>query len=318
MNQVLSTTKYVLDRAKWVHINQEKLVEFAQHFQHGAKRHWLSEAPIELSQFSVEDRLHFICIISAMSFSFWGEPKWSIEHQGKLFDGNWGMIKALGRGIEEGVPLLDFKSISTVTRQDFAQVLRGNIEMPLFEERYTILQEVGHIITTQFDGKLSHLVKQAEGDALKLLDLVVSHFSSFHDTSVYNGKEICFYKRAQLLVADISQVFSGTEFGDLERVEQLTACADYKLPQILRKQGILEYSDDLAERIDQKVELSHDSDEEIEIRAHTIWAVELMTQEARKRIPGLMPIEVGDYLWQATQQKYPDDKPYHRTRTTAY
>lgn len=318
MNQVLATTQQVLDQAKLVHINQEKVKELAQNFQHGGTQHWMSVAPFNFSSLSVSEQLHYIFLYNALSFSYWGEPKWTIEHEGKLWDGAWGMIIALGRGIQEGVPLLDFKSTSSITHQDFAQVLRGDIQIPLFEERYTILQQVGQVITEKFEGKVSQLVKQAEGDALKLLDLIVGHFPSFHDTSTYNGMEICFYKRVQLLTADISQFFTGTEFGDLNQMGELTACADYKLPQILRKQGVLEYADELAQRIDQKVEISHGSPEEVEIRAYTIWAVELITREVRKTAPHIIPIEVSDHLWLATQQKYPDDKPYHRTRTTTY
>lgn len=318
MSQVLATTQKVLDQAKLVRINQQKVQEFAQNFQHSKTHHWMNVAPFDFSGLTVEERLHFIFLYNAVSFSFWGEPKWTIEHEGKFWDGAWGMIIALGRGIKEGVPLLDFKSTSSITRQDFAQVLKGNIEIPLFEERYQILQAVGRVMTDEFGGKVSRLVKQAEGDALRLLDLIVNRFPSFHDASMYNGKEICFYKRAQLLTADISQFFTGTEFGDLSQVGELTACADYKLPQILRKQGVLEYTDELAQRIDQKFEIPHGSAEEVEIRAHTIWAVELITREVRKVAPTVIPIEVSDHLWLATQQKYPDDKPYHRTRTTAY
>lgn len=318
MNQVLATTQNVLDQAKLVRINQQKVQEFAQNFQHSKMHHWMNVAPFDFSGLIVEEQLHFIFLYNALSFSYWGEPKWTIEQEGKSWDGAWGMIIALGRGIQEGVPLLDFKSTLSITRQDFAQVLRGNIEIPLFEERYTILQQIGQVITEKFEGKVGQLVKQAEGDALKLLDLIVSHFPSFQDTSVYNGTEICFYKRAQLLTADISQFFTGTEFGDLGQMGELTACADYKLPQILRKQGVLEYTDELAQRTDQKVEIPHGSAEEVEIRAHTIWAVELITREIRKAAPHIIPIEVSDHLWLATQRKYPDDKPYHRTRITAY
>lgn len=318
MNQVLATTHNVLDQAQLVRINQRNVQEFARSFQHSKTHHWMDVAPFDFSALTVEEQLHFIFLYNAVSFSFWGEPKWTIEHEGKQWDGAWGMIIALGRAIKAGVPLLDFAQIPSITQEDFAQVLRGNVEIPLFEQRHAILQDVAKVMTQFYDGKVSQLVKQAEGDALKLLDLIVDRFPSFHDTSVYNGTEICFYKRAQLLTADISQFFSGTEFGDLKQMGELTACADYKLPQILRKQGIIEYVDELAQRIDQKIEIPHGSQEEMEIRAHTIWAVELMTREIKKQAPKIIPIEVSDHLWLATQQKFPDDKPYHRTRTTAY
>ena len=150
------------------------------------------------------------------------------------------------------------------------------------------------------------------------MNLLVQNFPSFSDISPYKEKEIYFYKRAQLLVADIYQIFDGKGFGALKNVDQLTACADYKLPQILRKLGILEYSTALAEKIDSKTEILHNSLEEIEMRANTIWAVEFIKETVKKRSPQILSFEVNDHLWLATQEKFDGDKPYHRTRTTAY
>ena len=82
-------------------------------------------------------------------------------------------------------------------------------------------------------------MKQANGDAVKLLDIIISAFPSFDDVSTFNGKKIYFYKRAQLLVSDIYQLFGGEGYGNLINIDQLTACADYKLPQSLRTLGII-------------------------------------------------------------------------------
>ena len=86
----------------------------------------------------------------------------------------------------------------------------------------------------------------------------------------------------------------------------------------MRKLEVLEYTDALAEKVDSKTEIPHNSAEEIEIRANTIWAVELVKEIVKKRRPQIMSFEVNDHLWLATQEKFSDDKPYHRTRTTAY
>jgi hypothetical protein len=271
MNKVLDTTEFVVKNSDLVKINHGRFVEFSDVFDHGAAKHWLSAAPFDFSHFGDEEKLHFIIIFNALSFCYWGEPKWTVEYNGKVYDGAWGMILALGRAIDEGVRLIDFEYCSKISKEDFFKILRGNVEFP-----------------------------------------------SFFDTSSYKGKEICFYKRAQLLVADIYQVFDARSFGALKNVDKLTACADYKLPQILRKLGVLEYESSLAERVDGKKEIAHNSSEEIEIRANTIWAVEFITEEVKKRSPGILSFEVNDHLWLATQEKFIGDKPYHRTRTTAY
>lgn len=38
----------------------------------------------------------------------------------------------------------------------------------------------------------------AEGSAVKLVNLLVKHFSRFRDTAIYKGQLVYFYKRAQV------------------------------------------------------------------------------------------------------------------------
>jgi len=318
MNQILETTKFVVENSDFVKINRERLVEFSKGFDHGKAKHWLSAAPFDFSHFSEEEKLHFVIILNALSFCYWGEPKWAIEYKDKKHDGAWGMILALGCSMEEGVPLLDFEYCSQISKEDFTRVLRGNIEIPLFEERWKILREIATSMVEKYDSKAKNFIAEANGDTQKLLEIIVQNFPSFSDTSSYKEKEIYFYKRAQLLVADIYQIFDGEGFGTLENIDQITACADYKLPQILRKLGILEYTTTLAEKVDTKIEIAHSSREEVEIRSNTIWSIEFIKEEVKKRNPQILSFEVNDHLWLATQEKFDGDKLYHRTRTTAY
>lgn len=317
MNNILQTTRFVVENSTFVKINKEKMAEFSMGFEHGRTNHWLSQAPFDFSGLNEEQELRFTFIFNALSFCFWGEPKWTVENEGKKYDGAWGMVVALGRGIKEGFSLTDFDYCSKIKREDFTKILRGNIEVPLFEERLKILREIGLTMINKYNGDPKYFLEKAGGDALKLLDVIVQNFPSFYDSSFYKGKEIIFQKRAQLFVSDICQMFKKQGLVT-ENVDKLTACADYKLPQILRKFGILEYANSLAEKIDNKIELPHGSEEEVEIRANTIWAVEFMKKEIKKQNPQITSMGIDDHLWLASQEKFPDDKPYHRTRTTAY
>ena len=228
------------------------------------------------------------------------------------------MILALGRGIEEGAALTNFEYCSKISKDEFAHILRGNTEIPLLEERWKILQEIGKSMVTNFDGKASNLIKKANKDAQKLLELIVQNFPSFSDIAEYKEKEIYFYKRAQLFIADIYQIFGGKNFGSLENMDEITACADYKLPLILRNLEILEYTTALAQKIDSKTEIQKGSPEETEIRANTIWAVEFIKEEIKKCSPQIMSFQINDDLWLATQGSNSGNKPYHRARTIAY
>lgn len=58
-----------------------------------------------------------------------------------------------------------------------------------------------------------------------------------------------FYKRAQILVADIWGAFGGQGPGALRGMDRLTMFADYRVPQQLRAMGILLYTPALAEKV---------------------------------------------------------------------
>ena len=65
------------------------------------------------------------------------------------------------------------------------------------------------------------------------------------------------------------------------------------MPQIIRNEGILVYSNQLAEKIDNMVLIPSMSAEEVEIRASAIWGVELIRQELGKYNAG----EIDNAIW---------------------
>lgn len=317
-NTILESCKFVADHSKYVKINFQKIDSFCESFHPGHIQHWYNEAPFDITKLSQRDKLHFLLVCDSISFSYWGAPKWKIQFHGEELDGAYGMIGAMGSAIENNFPILDPKYLSTISEIDFSKILTGNIQIPLFQERLNIIREVGNVLLTKCNGDFAGLIQKADGDSQKLLQLIVENFPSFRDESIYQGKKVYFYKRTQLLVADIYQAFAEESFGKLKNIPELTACADYKLPYVLRRLGIFSYSEDLAYKIDNKIQIEKDSEEEVEIRANTIWAVELIKQKIQKKTANIDAIHINDRLWMLGQEKLPTDKPYHLTRTTAY
>jgi hypothetical protein len=139
------------------------------------------------------------------------------------------------------------------------------------------------------------------------------------DTAQYNGKEILFLKRAQLLVSDLNHTLVSSGAAAIYKIEELTAFADYKLPQLLRHYQVLTYEAALAQRIDEQIELEAGSAEEVEIRAATIVAVELIRQELEKLGFVSSAAAIDNKLWQLSQKLDKTKvKPYHRCRTVFY
>ena len=318
MNKVIESTKFVVDNSQHVKINSKEVDNFCEYFSHEHIKHWFNESPFDIRKLNPKDRLHFLLVFNSISFSYWGDPKWKIQYKNEELDGAYGMIGAIGRAIENKFPILDAKYLTNINESDFSKILEGNVQIPLFEERLNILREVGSVLLEKFNGDFTNLILKANGDSQKLLNLIIENFPSFEDESTYKGKRVYFYKRAQLLTADIYQAFKDNEFGKLKNINELTACADYKLPFVLRRLGIFSYSDYLANKIDNQIQIEKDSEEEIEIRANTIWTVELIKQKVKKKIAQADSIHINDHIWILGQKKLKNDKPYHLTRTTSY
>ena len=318
MNKVLETTKFVIDRSVNVKIDKEKISEFSKGFYHGALPHWLSASPISYAHLSDDDKLNLLLVFNSISFCYWGEPKWTVEYKGEKYDGSWAMVAIILRAINEGKPILDAKYRAVLSKEEYQKIMRGNVEIPLLEERWNIMRNIATVLVEKYNGDFGKLILGANGDAEKLLESIIAEFNSFEDSALYEGKRIYFYKRAQLLVEDIYQTFGGERYGKLINLDGFTACPDYKLPQSLRKLGIISYTKELSYKIDNLIQITKGSPEEIEIRANTIWAVEIIKEELKKLGREVPSAGINDHLWLMGQTKNPDDKPYHRTLTTTY
>jgi hypothetical protein len=130
----------------------------------------------------------------------------------------------------------------------------------------------------------------------------------FHDVWPYRGLEVPLFKRAQLAAGDLA--LAGFEFDDLHR---LTMFADNLVPHVLRVEGVLRYEPNLLARIEGEELIPPGSEEEIEIRAVALHAVELLTE-----VVPLTAMQLDMWLWNEGRLPRYKAEPRHRTRTTAY
>ena len=100
MDTVLSTTKFVVDNSRQVKIKKEEIKDFCENFSESHINYWLNEAPLDFRKLNGKERFGLILVFNALSFSYWGKPKWAVEYKGENFDGSFGMIAAIARAIE--------------------------------------------------------------------------------------------------------------------------------------------------------------------------------------------------------------------------
>ena len=186
--------------------------------------------------------------------------------------------------------------------------------IPLLKERQQNLREAGQILKEKFKGKFINVLEKSDWDAVKLVKLVFENFPSFYDVTTFNNQPVYFFKRAQIIAEDITYFKKQDQRANLKNLNQLTAFANYKIPQILRAFDVIQYHPDLATKIDNEQTIKKDSPEEIEIRAATIWGVELLRQALKGKYSA---IEIDNTLWVMSQDSA-SLPPYHRTRTIFY
>jgi putative queuosine salvage protein len=314
---VLSTTADVVTRAHRVTLNIQRI-------QTVAKVLALGEPPTPAWNYDyhffdgTERTVTYLFLLDALNFCFWGEPRWTIQYRGATLDGYWALAAALKRGARAKPDLLTADYLATISPQDLAYILRGKNEIPLFIERWRNVQELGRALCDEVGGSAARLVERAQRNAPRLARLIADTFSSFDDKTIYNRQQVNFYKRAQILVADLWGAFGGKDWGEFTNLSELTAFADYKIPQILRAWGILEYDPSLGRRVNSRRELTKDSAEEIEIRASMLWGVELLREALARRGRTLTSVQMDWFLWESSQHDLRGMRPYHRVRTIYY
>ncbi|MBU1119492.1 queuosine salvage family protein [Patescibacteria group bacterium] len=127
MNKIIESAKFVVDNSQQVTINSQEVDVFCDYFNHEHIKHWFDEAPFDIRKLSIKDRLHFLLVFNAISFSYWGDPKWNIKYNSEELDGAYGMIGAVGRAIENILPILDARYLSSISKSTFFKILEGNI-----------------------------------------------------------------------------------------------------------------------------------------------------------------------------------------------
>mmetsp|Transcript_49884 Transcript_49884/g.156129 ORF Transcript_49884/g.156129 Transcript_49884/m.156129 type:complete len:208 (+) Transcript_49884:448-1071(+) len=207
-----------------------------------------------------------------------------------------------------------------MTEESF-QVLLDGRTMPLMKERTRLLREVGEGLQ-QYDGEAANLVKSAGKSATVLISKVLDLFPGFRDQTKYKEEEVFFYKRAQIFVGDVWGSLRGRGLGEFDDISSLTMFADYRVPQLLHAEGVLSYSDALVAKISAGQIIEAGSEEEVELRAWSVQAVEQLAQMLREDhgLPHVRSIQVDWILWEEGEQKHIEKliAPHHRTWTTFY
>ena len=306
IDKLNSSYKYVVDNSRYVKINYSKVDEMIKKINESKVTYWLDTNPFGILDMSFEAIVNFLLIYHTIGdYCFWGDPKWEIDTPSGKLDGSYAIMYLI---------INRFKADNNfgISFDEFKELLKGNTEIPLLNDRYANLVQMNEFLRS-CDRTFCKVIKDMHTDK-ELFEFIVRHLPYFEDEANYDNQRIYFYKRAQLLTSDLLHVME-VKCGIKTEYSSLIGCADYKIPQVMRCYGMLEFAESLAEKVDQKIELPENSLEEIEIRANDLEVINYIYEQTGKKYTRM---DINDFIWLLGQDKSKMTKPYHRTLTKHY
>jgi hypothetical protein len=273
-----------------------------------ATHHYLSEP---------EGTLAFILTLDSVNF---GSGYFPHLRKRPGLSGYFTVATALKEHLEQSGPFTAAELSSLTpgdTRAIFGQVQdKGPIDelMILFAQA---LNQLGCFLDQGFGGRFAGPVEAAGHSAERLVS-ILAEMPFFRDVERYDGRDVPFYKRAQLTAADLALALRGEELGHFDDLDRLTIFADNLVPHVLWRDGILKYDGVLGMRIQQEALIPAGSQEEVEIRACAVHAVELIGAELRRTGKSVTSMGLDYLLWSRGHSPEYKAYPRHRTRTVYY
>ncbi|WP_419848050.1 queuosine salvage family protein [Candidatus Poriferisocius sp.] len=323
---VLRSVRGVVERSRHVRTSVEAIEQVASWmayeefaFPSGAVDEAVSDRtdPAEIIDVSF-----FYAVMNFAFTDFDSGMKFAADYGGRTWSDSEGMFACVARALDDGVPLTDGAYLAEISRAELGRVFTGNIELPMLDERVEILNAAGQVLAERYGGSAHRFVADcapamyAAGNGL--MERLVAEFPRFNDVSTHDGHEVQLHKLAQLWLWQLHMALASEGAFAVADLDRMTAFADYIVPVALRLMDILSYAPDLEAAINRGELIAADSPEEVEIRAHTLYATALLTDAINQIRPpsaALVVPQVDFRLWKAYHATF---WPHHLTRTIMY
>ena len=322
---VLDSLHPVIEHSRDVRTHLDKIVEVANWMAYEELPMPDYQMPFDVGKGTAEDVIDFVltadCVDTAFT-DFSTHVKFQVDYAGRHWSDSDALFACMKRAMDNGVPILDGKFLAQVTRPDLERIFAANIELPMLDEKMEVWHQVGSVLAEKYAGRFHNFVKSCPprlyDNGAGIIDRMVKEFPRFNDVSPYDGATIKFYKLPQLGIWFVySNLRKNNQF-PLEDLGKMTAFADYIVPVALRILGIVSYSPELEHAINTYQMIPRDSRQEIEIRAHCLYATALLADEINKIRPADQQIiipQIDARLW---THFHTTSWPHHLTRTIMY
>ena len=323
-NPVVESVIPVIDKSVYVSTKIDEIKKVASWMAYEEFPLRNSSQDIQTQDFA-EEHIKSTMLMSCINFAFTdfdSQIKYEVKDSGSVLSDSEAVIHQLNRTIASGRDLTSGDVMAGLTIQDLEKIFKGNIKMPMLEERLTILNQVGVKLVDSYEGSwitfINSCPQKLYHNGEGLVEKLVTEFPRFNDVSDFQGDEVKFYKLAQLGYWGIHAALSHTGYFKLEDIHRMSAFADYIIPVALNLFEITDYSGELKRDINDGVEIPASSQKEIEIRSHSLYATSLLTEEINKLRPSEKRIIIPQLDWRLWKTYHATHWPHHLTKTKMY
>jgi len=322
---VLDSVRYAVESSRDVHTNYDKIVEVASWMAYEDLPMPEFTLPFGVGQGNTDETIDFVMVADSIDTAFTDfarHEKFQVDYVGQHWSDSEAEFACIKRAVDAGVPFLDGNYLATMTRAQFDSVFKGNIEMPMSDEKLAVLHQVGRVLAEKYHGRFHVFVKSCSpklyDNGQGLVERLVKEIPRFNDVSLLDGHEIKFYKLAQLGIWMLYATLHPMGKFRLEDPQKMTAFADYIVPVALRLHGITSYSQKLEQAINLHQLIPRDSRWEIEIRAHCIYATAALTEQINKLRPADKQVIIPQIDARFWTHFHTTTWPHHLTQTIMY
>jgi hypothetical protein len=322
---VLDSLRPVIEKSRDVRTHVDKIVEVAGWMAYEELPMPDYHLPLGVGENNPDEALDFIMVSDSIDTAFTDfstHVKFQVDYAGRHWSDSEALFACMKRAMDQGTPILDGHYLAKVTRADMARIFAGNIEMPMLDEKTEVWRQVGAVLVEKYDGRFHNFIRSCPAKLYDngngIIERLAKEFPRFNDVSQYDGHEIKFYKLPQLGIWFVYSSPHPLGKFKLDDIGAMTAFADYIVPVALRLMGMTSYSPTLEHAINSYQMILRDSTQEIEIRAHCLYATALLREEINKiRAPEMQVIipQIDARLWTHYHTTF---WPHHLTKTIMY
>lgn len=210
----------------------------------------------------------------------------------------------------------DLGRFADLTHAEARRLFAGEGVLQMIPQRGARLASVASSLSDRWNGAALNLVEEAGWDGPRVVGLLASTVPGYEDEAVLGDYRLRFRKLAHLAAAMMASRSRRRWSG----LDSFPVYPDYMLPRILRHLGVLRYSPPLSRMVDNRVEISRHSDQEVAIRWATVHAGHVLVEELNRAGARVTGPRLDYFLWSESVLG-PDAGrmgEHHRTLTLDY